>query len=208
MNEELLQIMDILGTFAFACSGAFSAMNKRLDPVGVVILAFITAIGVGTLRDVLIGNFPVSWLQNEMVITVIIIACIASMLGKKYLKKMSRTLFIFDAIGLGLFTIYGIELGLANGFSMGICIALGTITACFGGVIRDVSINNVPLIFHKEIYAMVCVVGGLLYFLLDFFQFELGFIRITCILFIIIIRILVYSFQLSIPKFYEKKLKK
>jgi len=207
MKEDLLQIMDILGTLAFACSGAFSAMSKKMDPVGVIILAFATAIGGGTLRDVLIGNFPVTWLQNSTTIIVILIASGISMLGEKYLRKMPKLLFIFDAIGLGLFTTYGIELGLATGFNMGICIALGTITACFGGVIRDVLLNNVPLIFHKEIYAMVCVLGGLLYFFLKFFDFNLDISRISCILFIIIMRVIVVYYQLSIPKFYERHIK-
>ena len=112
-----MQIMDILGIFSFACSGAFSAMSKKLDPVGVIILAFVTAIGGGTLRDVLIGNFPVSWLQNSITISVIFIAAIMSMLGAKYLQKIPKLLFIFDAIGLGLFTIYGIELGLSIGIN-------------------------------------------------------------------------------------------
>ena len=196
--------MDILGIFSFACSGALSAMSKKLDPVGVIILAFVTAIGGGTLRDVLIGNFPVSWLQNGITITVIFFAALISMLGAKYLKKVPKLLFIFDAIGLGLFTIYGIELGLSIGFNMGICIALGTISACFGGVIRDVLLNNVPLIFHKEIYAMVCVFGGGLYFLLDQFNLNIDLIRISCILIIIITRIIVVYFQLSIPKVYER----
>ena len=204
MKENIVQIMDVLGTFAFACSGALSAMTKKLDPVGVIILAFVTAIGGGTLRDVLIGNFPVSWLQNGTTILVIFTAALMSMIGAKYLQKIPKLLFIFDAIGLGLFTIYGIELGLSIGFNIGICIALGTITACFGGVIRDVLLNNVPLIFHKEVYAMVCVFGGSLYFLLKEFDLNVDLIRISCILIIIVIRIIVVYFQWSIPKFYER----
>lgn len=204
MNEGLLQVLDILGTFAFACSGALSAMSKKLDPVGVIILAFVTAIGGGTLRDVLIGNFPVSWLQNSVTIMVILIAGITSMSAEKYIRKVPKILFLLDAIGLGMFTIYGVELGLSKGFSIGICIALGTITACFGGVIRDVLLNNVPLIFHKEIYAMVCVVGGLLYFLLKYLDWNVDVIRICCILFIISMRIIVVHFHLAIPKFYER----
>lgn len=204
MNEGVLQVMDILGTFAFACSGAFSAMTKKMDPVGVFVIAMVTAIGGGTLRDVLIGNFPVSWLQNNTTILVISFAAIISMLFEKNLRKMPKTLFIFDAIGLGLFTTYGIELGLSHHFHIGICVALGTITACFGGVIRDVLLNNVPLIFHKEIYVMACVAGGLLYFLLKAFDLNIDLIRIFSIVFIILIRIVVVRYQLSIPKFYKK----
>lgn len=207
MNEELLWLMDILGTFAFACSGALAAMSKKFDPIGVIVLAFVTAIGGGTLRDVLIGNFPVSWLQNNTAIIVIIIAAAISMMGEKYLKKLPITLFIFDAIGLGLFTTYGIEIGIRQGFSVGVCILLGTITACFGGVIRDILLNTVPLIFHKEIYAMTCVVGGFFYFLAIYFGLNIHLTQILCILIIIFIRIIVVKFHLSFPKFYLKSRK-
>lgn len=203
LNADYLSLMDVFGTFAFAVSGSFAAMSKKMDPVGVIILAFVTAIGGGTLRDVLIGNFPVSWLLNSTTILVISFAALISMLGERYIKKIPVTMFVFDAIGLGLFTTYGIELGLQSGFNMAICIALGTITACFGGVIRDVLLNTVPLIFHKEIYAMACVTGGFLYFFLIRFDLNIDLIRVICILFIILIRIIVVKYQLSIPKFYK-----
>ncbi|MCO5231379.1 MAG: trimeric intracellular cation channel family protein [Chitinophagales bacterium] len=203
-NDNLLFSMDILGTFAFACSGALAGISKRFDPVGVVVLAFVTAIGGGTLRDILIGNFPVLWLKNDTAIIVISIAALVSMLGGKWLQKIPYILFIFDAIGLGLFTTYGIELGLDRGLSIEICIALGTITACFGGVIRDVLLNTVPLIFHKEIYVMACVAGGVFYFALDFMGVHLFWTRVLSMLLIIFIRIIVVRYHLSLPKFYLK----
>lgn len=204
MNEEIIFILDLIGTFAFACSGALMAMNKKMDPIGVIIIAFVTAIGGGTLRDVLIGNFPVNWIQNGTLIAVIFGAAIFTMLADKILRKLPTTLLIFDAIGLGIFTIYGIEYGLHANLGMGVCIALGTITACFGGVIRDTLMNNVPLIFHKEIYATTCVIGGLLYFLLNYFHIDINFTRYSCIAIIIILRIFVVYKHWSIPKFYLK----
>ena len=140
-------------------------MQKRLDPFGVLVLAFVTAIGGGTLRDIMIGNLPVSWLRNETATIVIFCAAIATMFFGRFLKQFTTTLFLFDALGLGLFTIIGIELAMDKHFSAGVCIALGTITACFGGVLRDVLLNDVPLLFRKEIYAMACITGGLIYFL-------------------------------------------
>lgn len=208
MSLEPLHLIDILGTFSFACSGAFAAMSRRFDPVGVIIIAFVTAIGGGTLRDVLIGNFPVSWLTNGTTIAVISIAALATLFAGGYLKKLPKTLFVFDALGLGLFTIYGIEIGIQSGFHAGICIALGTISACFGGVIRDVLLNTIPLIFRKEIYAMTCVAGGLLYFGLSYMHLDIEWIRIICILFIFIIRILVVKKQWRIPLFYDKSFRK
>ncbi|MGZ8541463.1 MAG: trimeric intracellular cation channel family protein, partial [Chitinophagaceae bacterium] len=115
----------------------------------------------------------------------------------------TTTLFLFDALGLGLFTITGLEIGLAKGFSIGICIAIGTITACFGGVTRDVLLNNVPLLFRKEIYAMACIAGGLLYFVLKRLQLDGDLSRIICIIAIFTIRVLAFRFKLSLPAFYS-----
>ncbi|HRG94571.1 MAG TPA: trimeric intracellular cation channel family protein, partial [Chitinophagaceae bacterium] len=164
MSTQFLTIIDILGTISFAVSGAFLAMEKKLDPFGVLVLAFVTAIGGGTLRDILIGNLPVSWMRNETATIVIFSSAIATLFFGRYLRHLTTTLFLFDALGLGLFTIVGIKLGMEKQFSMGICIALGAITACFGGVVRDVLLNHIPLLFRKEIYAMACIAGGLVYF--------------------------------------------
>ena len=164
MPTQFLFIIDILGTIAFAISGAFLAMEKKLDPFGVLVLSFVTAIGGGTLRDTLIGNLPVSWLTNSTATIVIFCSSIVTMFFGRYIKQLTTTLFLFDALGLGLFTMVGIKLGMQKDFSIGVCIALGTITACFGGVVRDVLLNNIPLLFRKEIYALACIAGGLFYF--------------------------------------------
>ena len=109
-------------------------------------------------------------------------------------------LFIFDALGLGLFTIIGLEIGLKRGFSAGICIALGTISACFGGVLRDVLLNKVPLIFRKEIYALACIIGGIVYYFLVRTQLNDDISKVICILLIFAIRIIAVRFKLSLPK--------
>src|SRR5687767_10639469 len=152
MHVSFIHVIDLLGTFSFAAAGSFAAMEKKLDPFGVLIIAFVTAIGGGTIRDVLIGDLPVNWLTNTEGITVIIGAAALSLFFGTYLKKLNSLLFLFDALGLGLFTLIGIQKGIEYQLSSGICVALGTITGCFGGVLRDVLLNNVPLIFQKEIY--------------------------------------------------------
>jgi len=205
MPTDFLYIIDILGTFSFAVSGAFLAMQKRLDPFGVLVVSFVTAIGGGTLRDILIGNLPVGWLRNETATVVIFASAIAAMFFSRFLKQFTTTLFLFDALGLGLFTVIGIEIGIDKHFSMGICIALGTISACFGGVIRDVLLNNVPLLFRKEIYAMACIAGGLLYFLLEKMEIDAVLAKITCIVFIFAVRVLAFRFKWSLPQFYVEK---
>lgn len=205
MQIQFLHLIDVLGVFAFAVSGAFFAMEKKLDPFGVLVVSFVTSIGGGTLRDILIGKLPVTWLSNEWVAIVIFVSAISTMLFSSVLRKFNSTFFLFDALGLGLYTIYGIEMGMEKGFSAGVCIALGTITASFGGVIRDVLLNQVPLIFRKEIYAMASVTGGLLFFLLHWLKIDGDASRIFCIVSIFIIRLLAVRFHLAIPLFYTNK---
>ncbi|HNR15794.1 MAG TPA: trimeric intracellular cation channel family protein [Chitinophagaceae bacterium] len=208
MPTHFLQIIDILGTIAFAVSGAFLAMEKRLDPFGVLVLSFVTAIGGGTLRDIMIGNLPVSWLRNETATIVIFSAAVATMLFGRYLKQLTATLFLFDALGLGLFTLVGIKSGIDKNFSIGICITLGTITACFGGVVRDVLLNNIPLLFRKEIYAMACIAGGAVYFLLREMNVNPDLSTILCILIIFAIRLVAVRYKLSLPQFYNSTIEK
>ena len=205
MSTQFLTIIDILGTISFAVSGAFLAMEKKLDPFGVLVLAFVTAIGGGTLRDILIGNLPVGWMRNETATIVIFSSAIATLFFGRYLRHLTTTLFLFDALGLGLFTIVGIKLGMEKQFSMGICIALGAITACFGGVVRDVLLNHIPLLFRKEIYAMACIAGGLVYFGLLKLSVDADMVTVLAILFIFILRVLAVKWKWSLPRFYEMK---
>lgn len=200
MYSHFLHIIDILGTFAFAVSGAFSAMEKELDPFGILIIAFATAIGGGTLRDILLGNLPVSWLHNDVTIILIFCSALAAMFFGSFIKQLTTALFLFDALGLGLFTIIGLELGLKYGFSASICISLGTITACFGGVIRDVLLNKVPLIFQKEIYALACILGGAAYYFLSRTHLDTDMSKIICIVLIFSIRVIAVQFKLSLPR--------
>ncbi len=208
MNDfGFINVIDILGTFSFAVSGAFFAMEKKLDPFGVLILAFVTAIGGGTLRDVMIGNLPVGWLRDETATVVIFGAAIGTMLFDQWLKRFNTTLFLFDALGLGLFTIIGIEKGMELNFSVGVCVAMGTITASFGGVIRDVLLNNVPLIFHKEIYALASITGGLVYYLLKHSALNDDVAKIICIGLILVIRLLAVKYKWILPSIYTKNKK-
>jgi uncharacterized membrane protein YeiH len=162
----MLYIIDIFGTMAFAISGMLTAMNKRMDPFGVFVIAFVTAVGGGTLRDVLIGRTPVGWMQDLNYVYVIILGFFVALIFRKKLDKLRASLFLFDTIGLGVFTLIGIRRGLVVDLHPVICVALGTMTACFGGVIRDILCNEIPVIFRKEIYATICILGGVIFFLL------------------------------------------
>jgi len=193
--------IEIAGTVAFAISGSFSAMQKRLDVFGVLIMGFVTAIGGGTIRDVLIGDTPVSWMRDYQLPLIILGTVIATILFKKYIKTFKITLFLFDALGLGLFTIIGIQKGINAGLNPGVCIALGTITGCFGGVLRDILLNNIPLIFQKEIYATACIIGGTLYILL-IHQMDSNVVKLLAVTVVCAIRIVAVKYNLSLPKFY------
>ncbi len=157
--------MDLFGTFVFAISGVITALQKKFDLVGTLVIGFITAIGGGTLRDILIGNFPVGWLKDRNYFLVIIAGCIIAYAFKQQVLRYKKSMFLFDTIGIALFTILGIETASAVGLNTEICIIMGVVSACFGGVIRDVLTNEIPLIFRNEIYATACFIGGVCYML-------------------------------------------
>jgi uncharacterized membrane protein YeiH len=205
MQFSFFEIVNILGTLSFAISGTSAAIRKELDIFGIVIIAFVTAIGGGTLRDILIGKLPVAWLQDNVAMTVIILGTITTIAFGTWVKKLNYTLFIFDALGLGFCTIIGIQKGMELQFSSGICIALGAMTGCFGGVIRDTLLNEIPLIFRKEIYASACIAGGLAYYGLLYCQVENNLAQVICMVFIVLLRIIVVKYQLSLPSVYFKK---
>ncbi len=194
-------IIEILGTIAFAISGSFAAMQRRLDPFGVLIIAFVTSIGGGTVRDLLLGDTPVAWMRDVNYCLLILVTSLLTIFFKTQIKKFKVTLFLFDSLGLGLFTIVGVQKGIVFGLEPGICVALGTITGCFGGVIRDTLLNTIPLIFRKEIYATACILGGLLYFGLLSFNIKADLAKIIVIAFIFTLRIVVVKYKWTLPKF-------
>jgi len=195
--------IDILGTIAFAISGVLVAMEKKLDMFGVFIIAFVTAIGGGTLRDILIGNTPVLWMRDYSYILVVLGAVIFAVLFVNQLKYLRKTLFLFDTIGIGLFTMVGVEKGLAAELLPIMCIALGTITACFGGVIRDILCNEIPVIFRKEVYATACILGAASYFIFRQFHFNTAYAYVGAILVTILIRLLAVKFKITLPNIYK-----
>lgn len=202
---EFYQLVDILGTIAFAVSGVLVAMDKRLDLFGVLIIAFVTAIGGGTLRDLLIGNTPVTWMRDLTYVTIIPITVLLTIIFSQQLKYLRKSLFLFDTIGIGLYTMLGIEKGLEANLSPVMCIALGTMTASFGGVLRDILCNEIPVIFRKEIYATVCILGGTLYFVISQLGVPEQYAYVAGILAVILMRILAVRFSIRLPNIYSSK---
>ena len=197
---EIVKLLDIIGIIAFSVAGAFAAIDKKLDLFGIFIIAFVTALGGGTLRDILIGKTPVTWMLDITLGAVVLASTVIVMLFTNRLKNYHKTLLIFDAFGMAFFTIGGITAGIGMNLHPVMCITLGTITACFGGVIRDIALNTIPLIFHtKEIYATACIIGGILYFLLKNVIDSAVVLESICIAIIFAIRLLALKFNWTLP---------
>ena len=196
---EIFGVIDIAGTAAFSIAGAFAAMEKKLDVFGLFIIAFVSALGGGTLRDVLIGEVPVRWMNDLTPGIIVLLSTMAAMLFTKAIKNFHNILLLFDSIGLGFFTVLGIQTGITLEFHPVICISLGTITACFGGVIRDISLNTIPLIFQREIYATTCIFGGIMYFLLQMAEVPKMPLETICIITIVMLRLLAVKYNWQLP---------
>lgn len=197
----LIFYLDIFGTVSFAVAASLMAYKKKLDPFGILVIAVITSIGGGTLRDVLLQHYPIFWISN---IVYIIVICTASLLTQIWYRQISRIsdiLLIFDAIGIGVFTIIGIKVALNFNVHPLICIIMGTITAVFGGVIRDVLCNEIPVILHRELYATLCMCGGAVFFILRSLSVPREFNYTISMLFIILTRVIAIRRNLSLHDF-------
>lgn len=195
----MFHTIEIIGTIAFAMSGALTAIHRKLDPFGVFIIAFATAVGGGTLRDIMIGRTPVGWMLDVSYVYVIILGFVLAIIFRKKFDKLRTSLFLFDTIGLGVFTLIGIEKGLSVGLHPIICIALGTVTACFGGVTRDILCSEIPVIFREEIYATICILGGIVFFLIRKLNLDTEILDLVTSLFIISIRLMAVKFKWHLP---------
>lgn len=203
--ESIFEYINILGSFSLAVSGALTAMDKRFDVFGVFIIGFVTAVGGGTLRDMLLTEREVFWLHDTVVLYVILIGTIAAIVLRPKIKHLYKPLLLFDAIGLGLFTITGVQIGIHQNLELINCIILGTITGTFGGIIRDILVNEIPVIFRKEVYATISILGGLVYYILYFRNVPSIWVNIIPIALIIILRLLVVYYKISLPSIYKKE---
>ncbi len=157
----MLPILETIGTLVFCASGALAAREKEMDWFGMFVVALITGTGGGLLRSVLIGDVPPAILTNPLPFLLALSGTIIVLLGSAWWRKIRRIVSILDAVGLGLFTVTGIRIAENAGLPWWSCLAIGVISATFGGLLRDVLRNEVPLVLRKEIYATACIVGGL-----------------------------------------------
>ncbi|ALU75004.1 trimeric intracellular cation channel family protein [Tenacibaculum finnmarkense genomovar ulcerans] len=197
---DIIYALDIAGTFAFAISGALVAMKKQFDVFGVVIIAFVTAVGGGMIRDVLINAHPINWISDLNYIWTILTAVGFTFLFRSKIAPLRKTMFLFDTIGISVFTLLGLEKGLSYDLHPFVALVMGMVSAVFGGVLRDVLTRKVPLIFKKEIYASACLAGGVVYLILEEFKInkDLQFVIPTLVVFLI--RSIVVKYKLELPK--------
>lgn len=195
---SFVQILDFLGTLAFAISGVRLASAKHFDLFGAYVVGVTTAIGGGTMRDLLLGQHPF-WMTNPAYLVCSAIGLLWVIVFRRFLVRQNNTWFLFDTLGLAIFTITGIEKTVVAGFPFWAAIIMGTLTGAGGGVFRDVLINEVPLIFRKEIYALACVIGGLAYFACYRMGMDNVPTGLICGFFIVLTRFLAVKFKLHLP---------
>lgn len=198
MEETVSFILEVIGTIAAAISGIRLAATKNFDWFGAYTVGLVTAIGGGTLRDVLL-DIPVFWMQTWWYLGVTALSLATVIIFKSILVSKDRILFVFDSIGLALFCVIGITKTLAINYPMWVAVVMGIITGAFGGVIRDILINEEPLVFRKDIYATACLAGSLVYWILYVNGCSVMWQQIACAVTIIGLRVLTLKYNLSLP---------
>lgn len=195
---SFVEILDFIGTFAFAISGIRLASAKRFDWFGAYVVGLATAIGGGTIRDLLLDVTP-AWMTDPIYLICTALAMLFVIVFRQYLIRLNNTFFIFDSVGLALFTVVGATKSIELGHTFWVAIIMGSITGAAGGVIRDVFINEIPLIFRKEIYAMACVIGGIVLWITTMLGFEDYMAQIMCGATVFIARIVAVKYKITLP---------
>jgi uncharacterized membrane protein YeiH len=197
---NLIQFLDLFGTMAFAVTGALKAVEHRLDIFGIIILAAITGLAGGIMRDVVLGRIPPSGISELSYVSIAIITAVAVFYLYPRIKRQVGLFLIFDAVGLGVFTIIGATIALnAYGFNVLLMVFAGMITAIGGGILRDALVNETPLVFRKELYASISFVGVLLYILLIYEGVNLEISSIVCIIFVTVFRVMAIHYKWNLP---------
>jgi len=199
---DLQYALELFGTFFFAISGAMAVHDKEHDWFGAGFTGFITAIGGGSLRDILLGSYPLVWIGDINFMYAIFLGVLFALLFFSRIVNLKRTFFLFDTLGISFFTILGVEKALSLGVRPEIAAIMGMFTAVMGGVIRDTLTNEMPVIFRKEIYATACLAGAVCYLILDLqTSLDRNINLIVSIAVIIVIRSLAVKFNLALPGF-------
>lgn len=196
----LLYTLDLLGTGVFAATGAMVAARRNMDIFGALVLAFVTAVGGGTIRDTILGSTPVFWIGDSNYLIMVGLATAVTLLGKAWWHKTRHLVMTLDALGLGVFTVIGIEKALAMQVEPMAAVIMGVLTGAGGGMIRDMLAGRVPMVLRHEIYATAVIAGGMLYLLMNHYGLERSVVAVACAAFVFILRLLAIYCNLSLPK--------
>ncbi|WP_029407503.1 trimeric intracellular cation channel family protein [Thiomicrorhabdus sp. Milos-T2] len=199
-----LHYLDLLGTVVFAITGLLAARRKQLDLFGAIVIAMVTAIGGGTLRDLII-DVPVFWTQQVIYIYIVVISALFLFFFARFKRLPIRMLLFFDALGLAVFTVIGTQKAMALGFADPIAIMTGIMTGVVGGIIRDVLVGEVPLVFRKEIYATASFTGASIFLLMEHTGFTIEVAVIVSITITLFMRVWAILFNIELPVFISYK---
>lgn len=198
----LIYILDLFGTAVFAISGVLMAAKHKLDPFGMMVLAAVTAIGGGTIRDMALGATPVFWIHDTTYLWIILLSCCVSLL---LIRKPNAlpwyALPVADAIGLAVFMSIGVEKALSYGAEPVVAVIMGVLTGCGGGMIRDVLTKSVPMVLKAEVYATACIIGGIAHTLALAANVTTELATLLGVFTTLIIRLAAIRWQLSLPRF-------
>jgi uncharacterized membrane protein YeiH len=197
---DLQYPLELIGTFMFAISGALAVRDREHDIFGAGFTGFITAIGGGTLRDVLLGSYPLVWIGDVYFLYAILAGVFTAFVFPRIMLKLRKTMFLFDTLGIGFFTVLGVEKSLSLGVRPEIAAIMGMFSAVMGGVIRDTLVNEIPILFRKEVYASACLAGAILYLVLNYFGLHRDINLLVSISVIISIRLIAVRYKLSLPR--------
>jgi len=198
---NLLDLVTWTGTFVFALTGALKARASRMDIFGGMVMAFATAYGGGTIRDLLIGIKPVNWINDYVALLLVLSGTMLVFLRKEKSGRFEKAIFFTDAIGLGMFTAAGIEISLRSGLNDVYALIMGIITATFGGLIADILRNEIPYLLRKgELYATACAIGGAAFLLLRKTPLDNQLILFLCIMIVVGVRIYSKRKRLTLPE--------
>ena len=202
--NTLQAVIEVIGTIAFAISGIRWAANKRFDWFGGYVVGLATAIGGGTIRDVMLGVTPF-WMTDPLYMFCTAAALIVAVVFRRAVAGLANTWFMFDTLGLALFTVAGLQKTLYAGHPYWVAILMGCITGAAGGVIRDVLINEIPLIFRKEIYATACILGGVAYYVCHLCGAAPGISAAVCFAVVVTVRLAAVKLHISLPHLRESE---
>lgn len=198
LYSTVMKIIEVLGTFTFVVSGIRQASAKHFDWFGGFVCGIAVAIGGGTIRDVMLGVTPFC-MTSSLYMSCAVLALLFTVVFSRSLKKLDNAWFVFDTLGLGLFTVAGIQKTLECGHPFWVAIIMGCITGSAGGVMRDVFLNNIPVIFQKEVYATACVAGGFIYWGLALLNISVTWMAAITFVVVCSIRFLAVKYHITFP---------